>query len=225
MLLLLACASGPQESTLVDDLQVVAVLAEPPEAGPGEFIALETVVADPKETGFDLFQWVCMGESCETVEDSLLISPGLGAIANEDPIPLFHWTLACEPGLCDPEPTADAQALLQDLPREGVSLGLRWLYVSTREGRINPTITCDEGADFTFNCAIEGDFSEFTAVYPYATTGGWDAAETEVVPGDTSIEVSWFPNDADDPADVWVVLVDGQGGVGLWSARVGSNEG
>ena len=209
--LFIACVMGPQESTLVDDLQVVAVLAEPPEAGPGESIALETVIADPTEEGYDLWQWTCLGESCSNVEDTLFIPPTVPA--SEEPIPVFHWTLACRPGLCeDIEPTLDAPALLEDLPMEGVSLGLRWLGISTRE-RVNPTVDCTaEGV-----CQVDGDFSEFSAVYPYSDVPGWETPLIELVPGDTEVELSWV---GEENGTAWVGIVDGQGGVGLWTGDI-----
>ncbi len=203
MILLLACAVGPQETTRIDDLQVVAVLAEPPSAAPGELINLETLVADPLQTGFEQWQWTCVGEVCDPVGDALLV---------QQPVPTQHWTLVCEPGLCDnPEVRSDAGALLEELPRQGVSLGLRWLQLAPL-GHANPTITCE--GDTALSCLIEGDFSEYSAVHPYSTSGGFEEELVEVGPGDTEVSLTWFPDEEE--AEAWVVLVDGQGGVGVW---------
>ena len=133
--------------------------------------------------------------------------------ASEEPVPIFHWTLACRPGLCeDIDPTPDAPALLEDLPMEGVSLGLRWLAISTRE-RANPTVDCTaEGV-----CQVDGDFSEFSAVYPYSDVPGWETPLVELVPGDTEVELSWV---GEENGTAWVVVVDGQGGVGLWTGDI-----
>ena len=42
------CAMGPSAETLVDELRVLAVLADKPEARPGETVALESLVVDPR---------------------------------------------------------------------------------------------------------------------------------------------------------------------------------
>ena len=48
------CAMGPSAETLVDELRVLAVLADKPEARPGETVALESLVVDPLDAGLPI---------------------------------------------------------------------------------------------------------------------------------------------------------------------------
>jgi hypothetical protein len=129
LLLLLAgvlgCNSGPSAETLVSELRVLAVLADLPEARPGETVLLESLVVDPLDNGYDAIAWSCTftGESClesagftgvawdglvgaESPEDPWLpsayaVPQQLAEFVSDEPVPLVqHWTLACEPGLC-----------------------------------------------------------------------------------------------------------------------------
>lgn len=128
-LLLLAgvfgCASGPSAETLVSELRVLAVLADTPEARPGETVALESLVVDPLDRGYDALAWSCTftGEVCleaggftgvawdglvsaesppePWLASSYTVAPQLSEFVGPEPVPLVqHWTLACEPGLC-----------------------------------------------------------------------------------------------------------------------------
>lgn len=118
--LLVACG-GPDEETLVDELRVMAVVAEPPELAPGASTTLTATVADPAGVDPDVLIWTCtsLGEGC--LEAAL---PGGGATAGrlsdgqlstprtapvelagvvgdgETVLPIPTWTLACAPGLC-----------------------------------------------------------------------------------------------------------------------------
>jgi len=124
------CAMGPSAETLVDELRVLAVLADKPEARPGETIALESLVVDPLDAGYDVMAWTCTpgpdgclesagftgvawdglvaaaGPESPWVESAYFVAPLLAEFVGPDPVPLVqHWTLACEPGLC---PVLDA---------------------------------------------------------------------------------------------------------------------
>lgn len=127
---MLGCNSGPSAETLVSELRVLAVLADIPEARPGETVALESLVVDPLENGYDAIAWSCTftGDTClesagftGAAWDGLVgvaspdepwlasrytVAPQLADFVGRDPVPLVqHWTLACEPGLC---PVIDA---------------------------------------------------------------------------------------------------------------------
>lgn len=120
VLALLAC-SGPDPGTLIDELRVVAMVAEPPEVAPGESTDIEVFVADPEENGADILVWACtnLGEGCiESIDSGTYLSVGspsegkasvtLEATSALAPALLETdlleattiWTLACEPGLC-----------------------------------------------------------------------------------------------------------------------------
>ena len=57
--LLAGCMPGPSAETLVDELRVIAAVAEPPEVMPAETSNLEVVVADPLQNGAQVAVWAC----------------------------------------------------------------------------------------------------------------------------------------------------------------------
>ncbi len=67
------CAMGPNTETLIDDLRVVGVTLDPPEAAPGQSVAVDVTVADPEEQGAELLFWTCTDPffSGECLEASL----------------------------------------------------------------------------------------------------------------------------------------------------------
>lgn len=120
MLLLLGCG-GPNTETLVDQLRVMAVVAEPPEVAPGATTALTAYIADPNDEAPTTMMWTCtdLGDGClEAAEPGLgatVAAPAAGVVTTTRvapmalagvvadgttvlPIPL--WTLACGDGLC-----------------------------------------------------------------------------------------------------------------------------
>ena len=127
--------------------------------------------------------------------------------------------------------------LLEDLPMLGVSLALRSLSVSTRDDveRVqNPTVECsardgepgeplsvEAGGRLPMLCAVSGTYDGDAALWGYTTAGGWEGEAQELDPGDIDKEYVWIaPKEAPDvPVPIWVVSVDGFGGVGLWSGE------
>lgn len=281
----LGCSSGPSAETLVSELRVLAVLADTPEARPGETVALESLVVDPLDDGYDAIAWSCTftGESClesagftgvvwdglvgaASPEDPWLASayfvpPQLSEFVSAEPVPLVqHWTLACEPGLCPvidealaaPEPGSAAASTLQEqlsdpfsvletLPMQGVSLGLRSISVSTRsdEERVrNPTVACrseegelgdalsvEAGGRLPLVCEVSGTYDGDGAIWGYTTAGGWEGEAQELDNGDTDKEYVFIgpdevPEVPEEPVPVWVVISDGFGGVGIWEGEV-----
>lgn len=133
ILLLAACAAGPNEETLLDEVRVVAVVVEPPEVAPGEAATVTVTVADPLGEGPGALAWTCtnLGDGCleaaepglgaltGEVEDGRLVATKTapaalaGVVADgETVLPLPLWVLACVPGLCPlvDDPTADPEA-------------------------------------------------------------------------------------------------------------------
>ncbi len=269
MILFLACASGPAPETLIDELRTVAVLADPPEATAGEAVALEAVVVDPLDEGFEFLSWTCTftGEDClealseeswsglvledapesGTISTDYTVSKALSSALSEEPLPLVsHWTLACIPGACpifDTVRDDDTDALrddlaepttwLAELPFEGVSLSLRTISLSTRseaERLVNPTVTCTPqtgemsvaaGEPLMFDCDVTGDFDLEGGLWGYTTAGGWGLDFTPLTAEETTQEYKWFaPDDGGVDVPIWVVIIDGRGGVGLWSGSV-----
>lgn len=121
--LLAGCMPGPSAETLVDELRVIAAVAEPPEVMPAETSNLEVVVADPLQNGAQVAVWACTpaGEdtcveagsplagrlATGTLDDGrffadITVNPAWAAFAGPEPVPAPIWVLACEPGLCEP---------------------------------------------------------------------------------------------------------------------------
>ncbi len=65
LLVAIGC-TGANLETLIDELRVVAMVAEPPEVAPGEPTELEIYVADPSGNGAAVFAWTCtnLGDGC-----------------------------------------------------------------------------------------------------------------------------------------------------------------
>jgi len=259
------CTMGPSAETLIDELRVVAILAEPPEASPGEVVALTTVTADPESAGYDTLSWTCTftGEDCleasgfeggawdgaavfsdpdGPTDTVYAVPPQFSEFVTDEPVPLVQvWSLSCLPGLC---PQIDAvgsasdtdqirewlsspTAFMEDLPMEGVSLGFRTLSLSTRaaeERAQNPVVSCapDDGgtefeaeAEVAWTCTAPGA----SDVWGYATGGGWEGASRSV---DESGEATytWFAPEEAGTVTLWMVALDGAGGVGLWTEEV-----
>ena len=169
--LLTGCGEGPMDETLVDELRVLGIRAEPPEAAPGEPVALTALVADPAGTGADVLLWHCtdLGDGClepegtntwtatldgDEVTAAATVPEALAPFAGAEPLrATVLWALACEPGLCPPveDPAAwdlsDPGAWLVDLPLEGVSLAFSTFAVSSRETRAANPVLAHEGPE------------------------------------------------------------------------------
>lgn len=279
---MLGCVSGPSPDTLVSELRVLAVLADKPEARPGEVVSFESLVVDPLGYGYDAIAWTCTraGETCLESSgftgrawDGLVANegpleawlPSSYAVASQliefvgpEPLPLVqHWTMACEPGLCpiidaalaEPAPGSpaggqlveqleDPFSVLETLPLQGVSLGLRGISISTRadgERVQNPTVACSlRGGDadaplvvapaerLPMRCVVDGTYDGDAAIWGYTTAGGWEGASQELDNGDVDKEYTWIaPSEATEtPVPLWVVISDGFGGVGIWEDEV-----
>lgn len=170
--LLAGCTPGPNLETLVDELRIVAVVAEPPVAVPGESVTLTIHVGDPEAVSPDLGLWTCTGFGGLCLEES-----GERMIRPEGTPPLLEtevvvpieamavvrevgqislWGLACPPDTCtdffpagggpvDPELLADPFSALEELPLPGLSLVRKTvgLMETGDERPSNPTLTAD----------------------------------------------------------------------------------
>lgn len=119
LLLLTACGMGPSDETLLDELRVIAAVAEPPEISPGDSVDITATVVDPVGAGMELVIWSCTPTTGGCAEDRLPLSERLAvpditnntatATLRTPVVPLpedtvlsgIVWLLACEPGLCD----------------------------------------------------------------------------------------------------------------------------
>ncbi|MCO4746764.1 MAG: hypothetical protein KC912_18355 [Proteobacteria bacterium] len=138
--LLAACSPGPSEDTLVDELRIIAAVAEPPEVLPGETTSVDVLLADPLGAGATVAVWACTPAdetSCveagsplagrlavgELVDGhfvaDLTVNPAWAAFASDEPIPSPLWVLACEPGAC-PQLDALGDALAAEAPTDAI---------------------------------------------------------------------------------------------------------
>jgi hypothetical protein len=170
--LLAGCTPGPNLETLVDELRIVAIEAEPPVAVPGDMVTLTVHVADPEDVSPDVGLWTCTGFGGICLEESAerMVRP-------EGDAPLFSaqvrvplesmavvqevgeiglWGLACPADTCpeyfpegtdsvDPELLADPFTALEELPLEGISLVRKSIALVETSGETltNPTLTPD----------------------------------------------------------------------------------
>lgn len=252
-LLALGCADGPNDETLVPELRVLAIQADPPEAAPGGQVDLNVTIADPLGTGAEVLLWHCtdLGTGCledgtehswrlDLVEDGVsataTVPLALAALASEEPLRATQlWALACEPGLCPQveEPEAwdlsDPSAWLADLPMSGVSLGLNLMAISTREDRLaNPELALataqpleiDAGGvlNLAFDVLLHSATTDEAYAFGYATAGGFELTEY-AVGDDGEVSLAWYAPEEPSTAELYVVVNDGEGGVGVWTGQ------
>ena len=70
LLLMLACGGGERHPSIVQDTRILSIVADPPEARPGETISITVLVADPKLRGVEVLIWTCglyEGECAESL--------------------------------------------------------------------------------------------------------------------------------------------------------------
>lgn len=250
LLVLAGCAMGPSDETLLDELRILAIQADPPEATPGGMVTLTALVADPLADGAELLLWHCtdLGDGCledgtphtwsgtmqgDTVSFDTTVPAALSAVATEDPLPVtVLWGLACEPGLCpqvaSPEDwdLSDPTSWLEDLPMSGVSLAYRTLAVSTRadvadnpsvalQGDAPPSVSVEDEVELTFSVDLSVTATAETLAFGFTTAGGF--GETGYAIGDDgAVTLTWYAPADPGTATLYVVVQDGEGGVGTW---------
>lgn len=232
LLVLMGCEEGPSPETLVDDVQVIAAVAEPLVVVPGEPWTLKTHVADPKERGAEVLMWACLEDECATErvtpEDEIATLDVVSTV----PIPL--WILACDPGICDldaprQEDLLDPFGWMQRLPLEGVSLSTR--QVNLVEEPIepvpdNPVITAEppvgklDGVRSGDKRVLEFQVEGAQIAYGYATAGGFDMPSQQVA-GDGTVSLTWYAPEKRSSVRLYVVFEsDELGGTAVWRGEV-----
>jgi len=224
LLLLSACEPGPNVETLVDSLQVIAAVAEPPEVALFEPYELTVTTIDPDDEGFDVLVWSCV-EDCEVVSPTRDAETSVATLVPVAPVPT--WILACAPGVCDLEspPDRDLQdpfEWLQRLPQEGVSLASRWPRIVDQTGdrHQNPFIDSEPALERLTVKAERSTRLEFVVpgaetAWTYATAGGF-RRPSEDIASDGAVTVQWYAPEAPGEVDLYVVFVDDRGGAVLW---------
>jgi hypothetical protein len=225
LVVLSACEPGPNEETLVESLQIVAAVAEPPEVAPFEPYSLTATVVDPVGEGFEVLMWTCL-DDCESVRPDVDGTQAAAMVASVAPVP--GWILACAPGLCDLDDPRqrdlkDPFGWLQSLPIEGVSLVSRLprLTEETEDRHVNPLIEEepseakleDVGAESSVRLTFLVPGAE--TAWTYTTLGGF-RRPSEDIASDGAVTVEWFAPKKPQTAALFVVFVDGLGGSVVW---------
>ena len=230
LVMLTACEPGPNVETLIDDLQIIAAVAEPAQVAPLEPFELKATVVDAKSTGFDVLFWQCIGDECAVIEPSVADDEATATVASPAPSP--GWIMACAPGVCDLADVPQRKLLdpfgwLQGLPQDGVSL-VSWfpnVTEDTVDPLVNPVIENAPDPEVLLEVAVEKslvlDFVVPGALSAYGyTTGGGFSRPSEDIASTGEVSVEWFaPSKAGDEV-LYVVFVDDAGGSVVWRSAV-----
>lgn len=154
------------------------------------------------------------------------------------------WTVICTPNTCPiidevdgedgmnawPEGLANQLAnpldWVTDLPMEGVSVAYQLLTTSlSDQPHENPTIDADPnnpteldlGSTFELTFTVDGDFTEQAQLYAYASAGGFMTLNTFVEAGET-VTIEGTAPEKGDSLRIWAVIVDGYGGVAVFTS-------
>lgn len=199
----------------MDELRVMAIVAEPPEVAPGVATTVTVHIADPGDQAPEVMVW---GEDTVVgVPVAGTFQTTLSAESGYAPV----WALACAPGLCpvmaEPDPDlSDPTAIVADYPMEGVSLALGGFLVSeTPVGLKNPVVlpafeSVVVGAGDSIDLSFLVEDGE--TAYGYAFAGGFDATEYPVAEG--NVKLTWYaPEEA---GEVELIVVVNGDGTAVW---------
>ena len=231
-LLLVGCEEGPNPETLVDDVQVIAAVAEPLAVAPGEPWTLSTTVADPKDRGAEVLLWACLEDDCAV--ERVAPEDEVASLDLVSTIPIPMWILACDPGICDldnprPADLKDPFSWMQRLPLEGVSLSTRQVNILEQPedpSPDNPVIEL-EPTDNQLRDAQKGDsrklefaVSGAQVAWGYSTAGGF-ASPSEDIAEDGTVTLTWFAPEKRGTVRLYVVFEDDEfGGTVVWRGEV-----
>jgi hypothetical protein len=226
-LLAAGCMAGPNDLTLIDDVRLVAAVAEPPSSIAGETYTLTSVIVEPFDRPVDVVVWWCLPEDlgpCEVHTPALEGDEAVATLTAALPVPV--WIVACVDGSCRDPSEADLRdpyTWLQELPLEGVAAASRLTrltelplaerapnpsFVSTPPDLLDPVLP---EAEVPLQWQAEGA----TFASGLTTAGGFGQVNVEVG-ADGSVEKSWFAPAEPGPAELYLVLRDEVGGSAVW---------
>jgi hypothetical protein len=187
-------------------------------------------------------------ESAPTLARTLGVSPALAGILPETgPITATQvWTLLCEKGACplidevgdttgiEPWPSSIQDLLsnpldwMTDVPTSGTSLAYQLITTSLSDApHENPTIMASpenatfltKNEAFSLEFQVRGTLTEDARLYNYISAGGFEMTDTFVT-ADECTFLNGVAPEKEDQVTVWVVLLDGLGGVDVWSTQM-----
>ena len=223
---LTACEPGPNSETLIDNLQIIAAVAEPAQVAPLEPFELNATVIDATDAGFDVLFWQCLGDECATINARVLDDEASATAVSPAPSP--GWIMACAPGVCDLSDVPQRKLLdpldwLQKLPQDGVSL-VSWfpnVTEDTEDPLVNPVIEVAPDAEVVPEVAVEKSLV-LDFVVPGAetawgyTTGGGFRRPSEDIASTGEVSVEWFAPAKTGEEVLYVVFVNDLGGTVVW---------
>jgi len=183
-----------------------------------------------------------------TLTRSLGLSPALAGVLTETgPITATQvWTLLCEKGACPiiaevgdatgidawPESIQDDLSnpleWMTEIPSTGTSLAYQLITSSLSESpHENPRIMASpanpdvlkKSEAFSLEFQVSGILSDDARLYNYISAGAFEMTDTFVTADECTFLNGVAPK-KEDEVTVWVVLLDGLGGVDVWSSQM-----
>ena len=235
-----ACEPSFDNAHLLDELRVLAVRADPPEAAVGDLVELEALVASPNGGPVDVRLWECaarggMGQGCEMFSDSTDLGAGTTAsfvvpdawqarleMARGLPVQLIVTAVARHG---EEESRAIKRVVVSSEPTKNTNPTLEALLVDDEEQEVRPLIVAP-GASLRLRPIVsEGSVEPYER---FRLDGGREP-ETETLfvsyyygCGSTSslksgglddLNARWFAPDEPGRCTVYAILRDDRGGV------------
>lgn len=231
LVLLAACSAGPNDLTLIDDVRLIAAIADPPSSAAGETYTLTSVIVEPFARPVDVLVWWCLPEGlgpCEVKTPELVDDQAITTLTAGLGVPV--WIVACVDGVCrDPSEAQlrDPYAWLQELPLEGVTAAFRLARITElppEERAPNPVFT--EVPELPTEAVAPGTEVELAWTAPGAaiasgvTTWGAFGAVNRLVSEAGNVAVSWFAPDEPGESRLYLVVDDDHGGTAVWRGSV-----
>ncbi len=225
------CEPGANSETLLEELRLVAAIAEPPEVAPGEPYSLTAIIADPLGEGAEVALWSCLPES-DCIEETTDLSEDWSVSTQAIGVaPLPLWIAACAPGVCDldsrtDDDRQDPSMWLNQQPLVGVTAGFRLTRITDapiEERASNPVVDTAPAAEDLLDVPA-GELQTLSFVVPGATeafglaTSGGFARPSREIASDGTVALEWFPADSSGAGEVFVVFIDDSGGTAVWRA-------
>ena len=223
--LCLGCDGTVDPASIVDTLQIVSIVAEPPAPLPGESQTLKVVMADPEQVQPDVWLWQCGLSGC--TQGTTVWSDGSPVVRWPAPEGELLWGLACDPTWCPEAPTLEQMVNplegLTEIPLEQVSLVGRAVPIALPSGPevVNPTVLSAPEVELGGTEPVELAFEVADAewAWGYATSGGFLRNGVQLTKEGLAL-LEWVPPENPTSGEVFVVFDNEAGGSAVWSQVV-----